>query len=244
VSGFAPPPAKPGLPLTEVFTTVQGEGPAAGQPATFIRTGGCNLSCSWCDSPFTWDSTRFDMREEIARRDVPSVLEAVDAPIAVITGGEPLLHQRGDAWWQLLKGLRDRGKQIHLETNGTIAPNTATASTVDLAVVSPKLPHAEADARVGTNPINVDALRAWADLARAGRAILKVVVRTEADCRLALDVAGWAGFPDRAVWLMPEGVSAAELAPRYRMAADFAVAHGINVTHRLHVLAWGEERGH
>ena len=232
------------LPLTECFTTIQGEGPAAGRPATFIRLGGCNLSCSWCDSAFTWDATRFDLREQVTRRPVAQVLEAVDAPIAVVTGGEPLLHQRGDAWWALLRGLRERGVAFHLETNGTIVPNGATFSSADLAVVSPKLDHAAADARTGRDPIVPEALRTWAELAQFGRAILKVVVRDEADCDTALDLADGHGWPRSAVWLMPEGVTPAELAPRWRLAADYATTHGVNATHRLHVLAWGEERGH
>lgn len=238
------PAAVPGLALTEVFTTLQGEGPAAGQLATFVRFGGCNLSCSWCDSPFTWDAQRFDMRAEIGRRDVEDVLAEVTAPIAVITGGEPLLHQRSPAFRNFLAGLAVRGIKIHLETNGTVAPSALLQQVTDLAVVSPKLDHAQADARSGTKPVNLEVLKQFAALAVEGRAILKVVVQTAEDCARAVELGVAAGFPYGSIWLMPEGTTLAELAPRWRMVCDFAIATGVSATHRLHVLAWGEERGH
>lgn len=232
------------LPITEVFSTLQGEGPAAGRPATFIRLGGCNLSCSWCDTPYTWDASRFDLREQITRRDVDSILEAVTAPIAVITGGEPLLHQNSAGWRMLLRGLQLAGKQIHLETNGTVAPSPRTAALLTLAVVSPKQEHAAAGSRTGTDPWQPDVLAQFADLARQGRAALKVVVRTHADCIDALDEASLVGWPRESIWLMPEGTDVATLQSRWRMVCDFAANHGVCATHRLHVLAWGEERGH
>ena len=154
--------------VTEVFSTIQGEGPAAGRPATFIRTGGCNLSCNFCDTPYTWDASRFDLRQEMARRPVDSILEAVDTPIAVITGGEPLLHQKSEGWDRLLAGLVQADKQIHIETNGTMAPSRRTASMVTLAVVSPKQEHADAGSRTGADPWRPDVLAEWAVAGPAG----------------------------------------------------------------------------
>lgn len=237
-------PTEATLPITECFTTLQGEGPFAGRPATFIRTGGCNLSCSWCDSKFTWDASQFDLREQISRRPVDSILEAVTAPIAVITGGEPLLHQNSEGWRHLLAGLRDAGKSIHVETNGTVAPTPRTRSLVDVAVVSPKQDHAEAAARTGLDPYQPKALEAFAGMAREHKAVLKVVVRTVADCADAVAEADLFGWPKSSVWLMPEGTSVEALQGRWRQVCDFAIAAGVNATHRLHVLAWGEERGH
>lgn len=232
------------LPITEVFTTLQGEGPAAGRPATFIRTGGCNLSCSWCDTPYTWDPKRFDLREEISRRPVDSILEAVDAPIAVITGGEPLLHQSSDGWGQLLAGLASRGKAVHVETNGTVAPSPRTQGLVDLAVVSPKLAHAHADARTGLDPYQPKVLDVFAAMALRGRAVLKVVVRSHADCVEAVQLADAHGFPRSVVWLMPEGTTVEALQSHWADICNDAIALGVNATHRLHVLAWSDERGH
>jgi 7-carboxy-7-deazaguanine synthase len=237
-------PTEVTLPITDVFTSLQGEGPAAGRPATFIRLGGCNLSCEWCDAPYTWDASRYDLREQIVRRPVDSILEVVDAPMAVITGGEPLLHQNSAGWRHLLAGLLKAGKKIHVETNGTIEPTPRTRAALDLAAVSPKQEHANAGARTGLDPYQPKALEQFAGMAREGKAVLKVVVRTERNCAEAIVEADLFGWPRSAVWLMPEGTTVEDLQARWRGVCDFAIAHGVNATHRLHVLAWGEERGH
>jgi 7-cyano-7-deazaguanosine (preQ0) biosynthesis protein QueE len=235
------------LPLVELFgPTLQGEGPATGRAATFIRFGGCNLSCSWCDSAYTWDGERFDLREEIALTE-PSVIAARVAqlaghvPLVVLTGGEPLLNQRNAAWPQLLRSLVvEQGRILHVETNGTLVPTPDTLTWVSTLIVSPKLPHAGLH-RGKQDPALA---RGWATIARDHDAHLKVVVRDVEDVdralRLALD---WAWPLDR-VWVMPEGTTGEVLAERWPTIADAAAARGINASHRLHVLAWRDTRGH
>lgn len=234
----------PGLALTEAFTTLQGEGPSAGRPATFVRFGGCNLSCSWCDSKFTWDSTRYDLRVEITRWPVDRALSACHAPIVVLTGGEPLLHQKTPAFVEFITALADAGKAIHVETNGTIAPSDLLQRCLSLAVVSPKQAHAMADQRTGVDPFVPEVLEVFAALAREGRSIAKYVVQTREDCDLAVAQARAVGFPNSTIWLMPEGENVDLLQTRWQMVCEAALDHGVNATHRLHVLAWGEERGH
>jgi 7-carboxy-7-deazaguanine synthase len=238
-------PARTGtLPVSEVFTTLQGEGPAAGRPATFLRLGGCNLSCSWCDSAYTWDGQRFDLRAELTPTTAAELLERDLAPILVITGGEPLLHQNNPEWLPLLAGARQRGSRVHLETNGTVTPRPHTVARTDLAVVSPKLPHARAQ-KGRQHPIAEDVLRGWAHVAAMhGRAALKIVVRDVEDCETAVLLADETGWHRDDVWLMPEGTTVEALQARWGLVAGFAAAHGVNATHRLHVLAWGDERGH
>ena len=76
--------------------TFQGEGPSCGHPALFIRLSRCNLTCSRCDTKYTWDWARFDPRKESTKRSVADLVAwAASSPVelVVITGGEPLIQQ-------------------------------------------------------------------------------------------------------------------------------------------------------
>lgn len=231
------------LVLSEVFgPTFQGEGPHTGRRVAFVRLGGCNLSCSWCDTPYTWDASRYDLHTELRRTPVEDVLDTVagmDVPRVVISGGEPLLWQDKPAWDYLLSGLAAMECRVEVETNGTIAPNLFTSAHVDNFNVSPKLAHSgdPEDRR-----IKHDVLRVFAGLALRGAATMKVVVETPADVGAAQALAAAVGFPQHAVWVMPQGTTPEALVGRTDLA-DAALAHGVNFTTRLHVLLWGEERG-
>lgn len=229
------------LVVSETFgPTIQGEGPSAGRQASFIRLGGCNLHCGWCDSSYTWDGCRFDLRTELGRRHVDDLISEVTGygtPIVVVTGGEPLLHQNQPAWRRLLSGLAAAGFEIEVETNGTLAPTGFTAATVHRFNVSPKLAHAGDPEAARIRPAALSALTA------TGRAVFKFVCASPADLEEATRVAALAGIPPRLVWIMPEGTGAETLTTRLRELAGPAVAAGFNLTTRLHVLAWGDERG-
>jgi len=99
------------LPVMESFHTIQGEGHYTGWPSWFIRLGGCDVGCTWCDVKESWDAAAHPLREveKLAR-------EAADsgAPIAVITGGEPAMHDLRT----LTAALKSRGLRTHIETSG------------------------------------------------------------------------------------------------------------------------------
>ena len=100
------------LPLVEDFYTIQGEGFHAGKPAYFIRLGGCDVGCRWCDAKYTWNPRLYpptDVRTVIDRA------TACPAQAIVITGGEPLLYPLG----VLTETLHGKGLEIFLETSGT-----------------------------------------------------------------------------------------------------------------------------
>ena len=100
------------LPLVEDFYTIQGEGFNAGKPAYFIRLGGCDVGCRWCDAKYTWNPKLYppvDIREIVERT------QACPAQAIVITGGEPLLYPLDP----LTRALRERGLEIFLETSGS-----------------------------------------------------------------------------------------------------------------------------
>lgn len=232
------------LVVSEVFgPTIQGEGPHTGRQVGFIRFGGCNLHCSWCDTPYTWDASRYDLRAELGRRTVDSLVDhirAIDVDTVVLSGGEPLLQQRQPAWGRLLYRLNVLGVDIHVETNGTIAPTKTTEGYVSHFSVSPKLAHAgdPEDQRIVP-----EVLRAYEHIATYdGRAIFKFVARTRRDL---LDIAKLAQdhqLDHRHVWVMPEGTTAEEVLDGTRDLIGDVLAGGFNFTTRLHTLIWGQER--
>jgi 7-carboxy-7-deazaguanine synthase len=98
------------LVVHEIYASIQGESTFVGLPCTFVRTTGCNLRCSWCDTPHAfYGGTRLPRREVLARA------LALGTPLVEVTGGEPLL-QPGVI--PLLSELCDAGKTVLLETSG------------------------------------------------------------------------------------------------------------------------------
>lgn len=226
------------LPWVESFISIQGEGPRAGRRCGFIRFGGCNLSCSWCDTPFTWDASRYDLRKEISPRTVDEILATIpDVDEVVLTGGEPLLHQNNPAWAHLLRSLSSRSIFICIETNGTIAPNEITRTFVGHYSISPKLPNAGLH-----KPGQTTGLADWPGELKYRNAILKFVVTGAADVHLAAQLADQYGWPRWQTWVMPEGTTSESLLANFRLITVAAIERGLNVSQRLHVFAFGNER--
>lgn len=97
------------LDVVEIFPTIQGEGPFAGHSATFIRLGGCNLACDFCD-------TEFDKYENLSLKDICKDLRNFPAKLIVITGGEPMRQPIE----KLCKELIRLNYKVQIETNGTV----------------------------------------------------------------------------------------------------------------------------
>ena len=100
------------LPLMEHFYTIQGEGRYTGHPSYFLRLGGCDVGCVWCDVKESWDASK---HPQVVIEMMVQVVEDSTAPIAVITGGEPLMHNL-DALTSL---LNEKGIRTHIETSGS-----------------------------------------------------------------------------------------------------------------------------
>lgn len=220
--------------LSEIFgPTIQGEGPSMGRRCGFVRLGKCNLACSFCDTPYTWRWSDHDPAVELHDKTVDAIVEQLDAmdiDMVVLTGGEPLLQQRELA--PLVDTLRqDRGWRVEVETAGTIAP----ALDVDQWNVSPKL---ENSGNRRDRRYKPDVLRAFQ---AAGNSAFKFVVAAPTDLVEVAAIVEECALDN--VWLMPEGVEAAALAERLRWIASAAIDRGWNVTTRLHVVLWGDERG-
>lgn len=99
--------------VAEIFRSIQGEGRRQGYPCIFLRLAGCNLACSWCDTPHARTGGTEMTRREIARR-----IGEIPGRYTCITGGEPLLQ--GDQLLPLIRFLHDQGYIIDIETNGTV----------------------------------------------------------------------------------------------------------------------------
>lgn len=225
--------------LSEVFTSIQGEGILTGVPSLFLRTTGCNLRCTWCDTPYTswqpegedWPLDRIQARVESE----PHIRHAV------VTGGEPMLTPEITALTQLLRRL---GRHITIETAGTLYQSTAC----DLMSISPKLSN--------STPHTRDAGR-YAAMHESARLQFQVLRRLMAECEYQLKfvvatpddlpeiddlVATLHAAPDR-VLLMPEGTDPATIHTRSLWLVDAARARGCRFSTRLHVLLYGNRRG-
>ena len=99
------------LPLMESFYSIQGEGYHAGKAAYFLRIGGCDVGCHWCDVKESWDSS---MYAPIPVTDILKETEKFEVDTVVITGGEPLMWNLD----KLTRGLKYQEKKVHLETSG------------------------------------------------------------------------------------------------------------------------------
>lgn len=108
------------IPVLEIFgPTVQGEGMVIGQKTMFVRTAGCDYSCSWCDSSFTWDGTAKDDIKLMTCEEIIKELEVIGRDTfqhVTISGGNPALLRQLD---QLIDRLHEKGIEVALETQGS-----------------------------------------------------------------------------------------------------------------------------
>ena len=188
------------LPLVEDFYTIQGEGFHTGKPAYFIRLGGCDVGCRWCDAKYTWNPKVFppvDVDEVVKRA------KACAAQAIVITGGEPLLYPLEI----LTSRLRDVGLEIFLETSGT-HPFSGEFDWVCLSPKRQQPPLAEAFGRAHELKVIIqtedDFLWAEENARRVGRY-----------CRLYLQPE-WSVFDE----IMPKIVEYAKSNPRWSISVQ------------------------
>lgn len=231
----------PELVVSEIFgPTIQGEGPSAGRRASFVRLGRCDLTCRWCDTPYTWDwqgrnGVVYDPAVELRRRPVGDVLARLrrdPTGLVVITGGEPLLQRR--AVTQLVDRLLDHGCAVEIETNGRHGPIVRPDRPL-VHNVSPKL---GSSGVARADRVRPDVLSAFVNV----DAIFKFVCGAEGDLDEVADIAAEAGLPAHRIWILPLGTEATMIERTLRTLADHVVDRGWNLSTRLHVHCWGDER--
>lgn len=241
------------LPISETFTSIQGEGKLAGVPSWFVRVSGCNLRCSWCDTPYaSWDVAG----HEPAKRTIGELVgEAVASGVkhAVVTGGEPMMFE---AITPLTITLREAGFHVTIETAGTICPTDPPLA--DLMSISPKLASSTPrnDSR---DPLNVWSQRH--DSRRLNLPVLQSLIERSPSFQLkfvltASDrdqgrrdlaeieslLAQLRGWKPADILLMPEGV-AMPARDDEQWAVRECIARGWRYCPRLHIMLFGHTRG-
>ncbi|MBU0637078.1 radical SAM protein [Patescibacteria group bacterium] len=117
--------------INEIFKSIQGEGIYTGLPTTFIRTTGCNLRCSWCDTKYAYFGGR-----EMTLDQILDKCRKLEVKNICLTGGEPLIH--GDRSKELIKLLIKEGYEVLIETNGAFnISNLSKEAIISLDIKCP-----------------------------------------------------------------------------------------------------------
>ena len=239
--------ASESITICEIFgPTIQGEGALIGLPTVFVRTGGCDYCCRWCDTLYAVDRRYRDQWTDMTVQEILAQVRLLggEKPLMVsLSGGNPALQPLGD----LLRTGRASGLSFALETQGSIAKSWFS----DLAVLtlSPKPP---------SSGMQTDWQKLQDCIAAAGDAAvsLKLVVQDEADYQFAGEVAE--RCPQLPVYLQPCNVALGEDTDASGVAgyqANLERLHWLvarvladgwytaRVLPQLHVLLWGNKRG-
>lgn len=246
--------------VNEIFgPTIQGEGRSVGRPTSFLRLAACNLSCVWCDTPYTWNwentqfehPTKYKKEAEAHMMSIEQVVEQLrqvrgNTSRVVISGGEPLLQQ--EALVTLIhEHLHREDLQVEIETNGTIVPSDEllygpkyySISPVQFNC-SPKLASSGADnGKHGKVRIVPEAL---GKITQTPAASFKFVIASDADMEEVLDIVKTVRIEPSRVYLMPEGRTKEEQEQKTSSVVDLCIKHGFNFSPRLHLAIWGSKR--
>jgi len=237
--------------VNEIYGLVkQGEGKSAGMDCVFLRLSGCNLACTYCDTPYTWNwfgtafqhPQKFDKTKEVHKMGYSEVVTELErlckgSRKLVVTGGEPLLQQK-----QLslpLGTLHDAGWWIEVETNGTIIPDPLFVSVIDQFNCSPKFTNAGEIDNPREKRLKWEALVA---IRHSGKATFKFVITSDKDLEELQEIVSIVDIPANMIWLMPEGKTRAEQIARQDQVKELAEKNGYNFTPRLHVLEFDNKR--
>ncbi len=220
--------------IAEIFYSIQGEGSLVGVPSVFVRSSGCNLRCSWCDTPYTsWQPEGDDWTIER----ILAAVESYPARHVVVTGGEPMIAAQ---IVELTEALRARQRHITIETAGTVFAPVAC----DLMSISPKLANSTPE---GDWAGRHESLRIQPEILRRLMAAyahqLKFVIANPDDMTEVRALVDALQADAGAIILMPEGVEAEVLRERSVWLAEICKQEGFRFSPRLHVELYGNRRG-
>lgn len=235
------------LAVNEIFgPTFQGEGKNFGMPVMFLRMAGCNQHCVWCDTPYTWrftdkfphvSNTVFDPKKEVHSMTIEQVAEQLSNSSVknlVVSGGEPMLQQDGlFSLFRVLKRDYD-WKHIEMETAGSIQPYYS--NDIDLFTVSLKLENSGNPRSLSINPRAIDEL-----VRRRQNRVFKFVVSHPNDFEEINKLVKEFNLDN--VYIMPEGINSDKIQETMQEIASECLSYGYNLTTRMQILIYGNQRG-
>ncbi len=115
--------------ISEIFLSIQGESTYVGMPCIFVRLAGCNLACSWCDTPY---ARSVENSREMTIEEILGEVKKFKPRLVEVTGGEPLIQAETK---ELLKRLVNEGYQTLIETNGSVSLEGVEARVVKIVDV-------------------------------------------------------------------------------------------------------------
>ncbi|RFU64486.1 7-carboxy-7-deazaguanine synthase QueE [Peribacillus saganii] len=238
------------LPVMEIFgPTIQGEGMVIGQKTMFVRTAGCDYSCAWCDSAFTWDGTGKDSITQMEPEQIWDELKRLGGngfSFVTISGGNPALLKNLDG---LIKILKQNDIKVCLETQGSKWQDWFFQ--IDELTISPKPPSSGMLTNFEILDTILDNLKARTMNQNVS---LKVVVFNDEDYLYAKKV--HKRYPDIPIFLQvgnedsrttDDQVLISRLLDKYQWLIDKAMLdddlQNIKVLPQLHTYVWGNKRG-
>lgn len=238
------------VPVLEIFgPTIQGEGMVIGQKTMFVRTAGCDYSCSWCDSAFTWDGSAKDDIRQMTADDIWTELVELGGDCfshVTISGGNPALLANLQ---ELITLLHEKGMKIAIETQGSRYQEWL--KQIDDLTISPKPP----SSGMKTDFEKLDHLIHELTIVENNQSIsLKVVVFNEEDLQYAKHV--HKRYPNIPFYMQVgnDDVHGTDtehliqhLLKKYEWLIDQVIADSelntVRVLPQLHTLVWGNKRG-
>lgn len=227
--------------MSEIFSSIQGEGAFAGRSSDFIRFWGCNIGkerCPLpCDTPYASDNENKDYKEMSAKEIVEELTRLGSASSnLVLTGGEPLLYK--NFLKELIRYLDKVYLSVEIETNGTIPLNIN-----DKELYENKKVYWNVSPKIGW--FNMEALRSYLRYVDWNNLRFKFVLGYGDDNWLEEynNLIKKLRIPSHLVWLMPRGTSREELDESNEYVIEKCLKYGYNYSPRLHIYLWGNQRG-
>ncbi|WP_176142411.1 7-carboxy-7-deazaguanine synthase QueE [Halobacillus hunanensis] len=238
------------FPVLEIFgPTIQGEGMVVGRKTMFVRTAGCDYSCSWCDSAFTWDGSAKEEVQRLTAEEIVQQLKETGGGYfdhVTISGGNPALLKN---LHELIEPLHEMNIEVALETQGSRWQDWFL--TIDDLTISPKPPSSHMETNWNVLDEIIERLESNDRLAYTS---LKVVIFNEEDLKYAEQV--HQRYPAIPFFLQVGNDDlqeseparlATDLLTKYEWLIDQVVAsttlNHVRVLPQVHALLWGNKRG-